>query len=134
MLFNMPVVFAQFEADLLGIRTREGMAAARARGKLKGRQPKLSARQQAEPVRMHATGDYTIAELMKVFSVGRPTVCRALERIGILAWPAWATTCQGSRVHVPNACLDTTPPERVLRLDHLQLHEPRQQRRTPGAC
>ena len=80
MFFNMLAVFAEFEADLLKMRTREGMAVARARGKLKGRQPKLSARQQAELVRMHATGDYTIAELMEVFSVGRATVYRVLER------------------------------------------------------
>ncbi|MED7826137.1 recombinase family protein [Streptomyces chiangmaiensis] len=82
MFFNMLAVFAEFEADLLRMRTREGMAVARARGKLKGRQPKLSARQQAELVRMHATGDYTIAELMEVFSVGRATVYRVLERAG----------------------------------------------------
>jgi hypothetical protein len=29
---------------------------------------------------MHATGEYTIAELMEVFSVGRATVYRTLER------------------------------------------------------
>lgn len=78
--FNMLAVFAEFEADLLKMRTREGMAVARARGKLKGRQPKLSARQQAELIRMHATGEYTIAELMEVFSVGRATVYRVLQR------------------------------------------------------
>jgi len=38
--------FAEFEVDLLRMRTREGMAAARAKGKLKGRQPKLSKKQQ----------------------------------------------------------------------------------------
>ena len=53
---------------------------ARAKGKLRGKQPKLTARQQAELTRMHATGDYTIAELMEVFSVGRATVYRVLER------------------------------------------------------
>jgi DNA invertase Pin-like site-specific DNA recombinase len=62
------------------MRTREGMAIARSRGKLKGRQPKLTTRQQAELVRMHASGDYTIAELMEVFSVGRATVYRVLSR------------------------------------------------------
>lgn len=82
MFFNMLAVFAEFEADLLKMRTREGMAVARARGKLKGRQPKLSARQQAELVHMHATGEYTIAELMEVFTVGRATVYRVLERAG----------------------------------------------------
>ena len=80
MFFNMLAVFAEFEADLLRMRTREGMAVARSRGRLKGRQPKLTPRQQAELVRMHATGDYTIAELMEVFSVGRATVYRALDR------------------------------------------------------
>jgi hypothetical protein len=30
--------------------------------------------------RMHATGDYTLAELMEFFSVGRATVYRVLER------------------------------------------------------
>ena len=80
MFFNMLAVFAEFEADLLKMRTREGMAIARSRGKLKGKQPKLTARQQAELARMHATGEYTIADLMEVFSVGRATVYRVLNR------------------------------------------------------
>lgn len=80
MFFNMLAVFAGFEAGLLKMRTREGMAIARSRGKLKGRVPKLTARQQAELVRMHATGDYTIVELQEVFSVGRATVHRVLDR------------------------------------------------------
>jgi hypothetical protein len=62
------------------MRTREGMAIARARGRLKGRKPKLTARQQAELTRMHVTGEYTIADLMEVFSVGRATVYRVLNR------------------------------------------------------
>jgi DNA invertase Pin-like site-specific DNA recombinase len=37
--------FAEFEVDLLPMRTREGMAIARANGKLKGKPPKLSAHQ-----------------------------------------------------------------------------------------
>jgi DNA invertase Pin-like site-specific DNA recombinase len=85
MFFNMLAVFAEFEADLLRMRTRAGMAVAHARGKLKGHQPKLSTRQQAELVRMHATGEYTIAELMEVFSVGRATVYRVLQRTGAKA-------------------------------------------------
>ena len=31
---------------------------------------------------MHATGGYTIAELMEVFSAGRATVYRVLDRAG----------------------------------------------------
>ena len=81
MFFNILATFAEFEVDLLRLRTREGMAIARAKGKLRGKQPKLTARQQAELARMHATGEYTIAELMEVFSVGRATVYRTLERL-----------------------------------------------------
>ncbi|MET8048307.1 recombinase family protein [Streptosporangium sp. NPDC005286] len=80
MFFNMLAVFAEFEAGLLKMRTREGMAVARSRGRLKGRRPKPTARQQAELVRIHATGEYTIAELMEVFSIGRATVYRVLGR------------------------------------------------------
>ena len=88
MFFNMLAVFAEFEADLLKMRTREGMATARARGKLKGKQPKLTARQQAELTRMHAAGGYTIADLMEVFSVGRATVYRVLNRAASTPGPA----------------------------------------------
>jgi predicted DNA-binding protein (UPF0251 family) len=31
-------------------------------------------------VRLHSSGEYTIAELMEVFSVGRATVYRVLHR------------------------------------------------------
>ena len=82
MFFNMLAVFAEFEADLLKLRTREGMAVARSKGKLKGKKPKLTARQQAELVRMRASGEYSIADLMEMFSVGRATVYRVLERAG----------------------------------------------------
>ena len=80
MFFNILATFAEFEVDLLRLRTREGMAVARAKGKLRGKKPKLTARQQTELARMHSTGEYTIADLMEVFGVGRATVYRTIER------------------------------------------------------
>ncbi len=80
MFFNILATFAEFEVDLLRMRTREGMAVARAKGRLRGRQPKLSAKQQAELRRMHASGDYSIADLAELFTVSRPTVYRTLQR------------------------------------------------------
>jgi DNA invertase Pin-like site-specific DNA recombinase len=80
MFFNILATFAEFEVDLLRMRTREGMAVARAKGKLRGKQPKLSAKQQAELRRMHGSGEYTIADLAELFSVSRPTVYRSLQR------------------------------------------------------
>ncbi|WP_245596831.1 recombinase family protein [Leisingera aquimarina] len=80
MFFNILATFAEFEADLIRMRTREGMVIARAKGKLRGKQPKLSEKQQRELCRMHATGDYSISDLAEVFSVSRPTVYRTLNR------------------------------------------------------
>jgi DNA invertase Pin-like site-specific DNA recombinase len=80
LFFNILATFAEFEADLIRMRTREGMAVARARGKLRGKKPKLSDRQQQELWKMHATGDYSISDLADLFSISRPTVYRTLVR------------------------------------------------------
>lgn len=80
MFFNILATFAEFEVDLLRMRTREGMAIARAKGRLKGRQPKLSAKQQTELRRMHTSGDYTISDIADLFNISRPTVYRTLKR------------------------------------------------------
>jgi len=47
---------------------------------LRGRQPKLSTKQQTELRRIHASGDYSIADLAELFTVSRPTVYRTLQR------------------------------------------------------
>ncbi len=80
MFFNILATFAEFEADLIRLRTREGMKIARANGKLRGKQPKLSDKQQKELSRMHGTGKYSIGDLAELFSVSRPTVYRTLAR------------------------------------------------------
>jgi len=80
MFFNILATFAEFEADLIRMRTKEGMAVARAKGKLKGKKPKLSDRRQTELRRMYDTGDYSISDLAELFAVSRPTVYRVLQR------------------------------------------------------
>ena len=82
MFFNILATFAEFESDLIRMRTREGMAIARAKGKLRVKQPKLSEKQQKELMRMHATGGYSISDLAELFSISRPTVYRTLQRAG----------------------------------------------------
>ena len=80
MFFNILATFAEFEADLIRLRTRKGMKIARAKGRLRGKQPKLSDKQQKELGRMHGTGQYTISDLAELFSISRPTVYRTLLR------------------------------------------------------
>ncbi len=80
MFFNILATFAEFEVDLIRLRTREGMAMARAKGKLRGKRPKLSDKQHKELWRMYETGEYSINDLAELFAVSRPTVYRALAR------------------------------------------------------
>ena len=80
MFFNILATFAEFESDLIRMRTREGMKIARAKGKLRGKKPKLSEKQHRELRRMYDTGDYSISDLADVFAVSRPTIYRTLQR------------------------------------------------------
>ena len=60
-------------------RTREGVARAKAEGKYKGRQHKLSPTDAEKLRRMHASGDYTAAELGRFFGLHRTSVYRYLR-------------------------------------------------------
>ena len=87
MFVTMLAVFAEFEADLIKMRTREGMARPQVRAKLKGRKPKLSPTQEAKLAKDHGTGDYSIGDLAELFGVSRPTVYRALARRAAASLP-----------------------------------------------
>ncbi len=88
LLFNVLAMVAEFEADLIRTRTREGMKVARAKGRLRGKQPKLSPQQEAVLASLHAAGEHTSSELAQLFGVARSTVYRALERQARAAEPA----------------------------------------------
>lgn len=80
LLFNVLAMVAEFEADLIRLRTKEGMRVAKAKGRLHGRKPKLNPRQEAHLVSLRAAGEHSTAELADLFGVSRPTVYRALQR------------------------------------------------------
>jgi len=80
LLFNVLGMVAEFEADLIRIRTREGMAVAKAKGRLKDEQPKLSKTQRKHLLTPHDAGEHTQAELAELFRVSRTTVYRELQR------------------------------------------------------
>ena len=80
LLFNVLAMVAEFESDLIRLRTREGMRVAKAKGHLRGKQPKLSGRQEAHLVSLVHSGEYSTREVADLFNVGRSTVYRAIER------------------------------------------------------
>ena len=62
------------------LRTVEGMKVAKARGRLRGKQPKLSRKQEAHLVSLVHSGEYSTLEVAELFGVGPSTVYRAIER------------------------------------------------------
>ncbi len=81
LLFNVLAMVAEFEADLARMRTREGMKVARAKGRLRGKQPKLSPAQEKHLVSLYHGGEHTVGELEELFGVTRSTVYRAVHRM-----------------------------------------------------
>jgi transposase len=59
---------AEFESDLIRLRTREG-------------KPKLKPNQAKHLLELHDSGTYTQAELAELFGVGRSTIYRTIERM-----------------------------------------------------
>jgi DNA invertase Pin-like site-specific DNA recombinase len=56
LLFNLLTMIAEFESDLIRMRTREGMKVAKAKGRLRGKQPKLKPAQEAHLVELWRAG------------------------------------------------------------------------------
>src|SRR3954452_25320892 len=78
LLFNVLAMVAEFESDLIRLRTKEGMRVAKAKGRLRGRQPKLNPRQEAHLVPLLKSGEYSTTEIGDLFGVARSTVYRAI--------------------------------------------------------
>ena len=62
------------------MRTMEGLEAARSRGRVGGRKPKLSLLQQKELLRMVEAKEKTMAEIGEVFGISREAVYGYVSR------------------------------------------------------
>ncbi|MFI0396953.1 recombinase family protein [Paracoccus sp. p1-h21] len=77
LVFHVFASIAQFERERIGERTREGLEAARRRGRVGGRPPALSAEQKKEVQRLRDEDRRSIAELARLFRVSQNTIRRA---------------------------------------------------------
>jgi len=60
--------------------TRDGLLAARARGRTGGQRPTLTPRQATIVRQMYDSGDYTVQQIAAEFGVTRPTIYRHLDQ------------------------------------------------------
>ncbi len=82
MMLQMIGAFAEFERAILRERTKAGLDAARKRGRIGGRRPKLRPDQQDEIVEMVSKGTKTAADAARLFNVHPATVSRILASVG----------------------------------------------------
>ena len=80
MMMQIVGTFAEFERAMLRERTRHGLEAARQRGRIGGRRPKLKPYQQQEIVQLVNSGQKTAADAARLFNVHPATVSRLLHR------------------------------------------------------
>lgn len=94
MFFHILGAIAEFEHALLSERTRDGLAAARTRGRTGGRPPALGPRQIALARQMYDSTDeegfslYTVADIAAEFNVARSTIYRHLDTSPSTSAPA----------------------------------------------
>jgi DNA invertase Pin-like site-specific DNA recombinase len=79
LFFTMIAAFSQFEHDLMVARTKDGLAAARARGRMGGRKPKLTDAQKKQVKTLYDAKELTVREIAALFNITPPTVYRTLE-------------------------------------------------------
>ena len=79
-MFGMLSVLAEFQRELIVANTRDGLAAARARGRKGGRKPRLSPEQAAHAQQLYDAGTHTVAQIAALLGVARPTVYGYLDR------------------------------------------------------
>jgi DNA invertase Pin-like site-specific DNA recombinase len=78
LVFHIFAALAQFERRLIQERTRAGLAAARARGRVGGRRRKLTELQARMAREMYDSRKHTVADIARTFGVTRPTIYREL--------------------------------------------------------
>jgi len=79
LFFHMVAAFAEFEHSLMVARTKDGLAAARARGRVGGRKPKLTDGQKKTVRKLYDSRELTVKEIAAMHSVSSPTVYSALR-------------------------------------------------------
>lgn len=79
LIFHIFGALAEFEREIIRERTNAGLAAARARGRIGGRKPKLTSKQIELAKRMHADKSNDIDTICQTLGISRSTLYRVIR-------------------------------------------------------
>jgi DNA invertase Pin-like site-specific DNA recombinase len=82
LVFHMFGALAEFERDLTRERTRAGLTAARARGRLGGRPKRLTPEKRRLAVQLYRAREHSIAEICRLMGISKPTLYSYLAEAG----------------------------------------------------
>jgi len=127
-LFGMLSVLAELQRELIVANTRDGLAAARARGRRGGRPPKLTPDQVALAQRLYDAGEHTVAHIADMLGIPRSTIYGHLNKTTI-----------GTRPHARKTAVTPSPPAAepppdTDRPGDRRTHAPASAPPTPRAC
>lgn len=72
--------FAEFEREMIRERTKAGLAAARAEGRIGGRKPKLSENQRKDIIENIQSGRKTGDQMARLYNVSEATISRIIAK------------------------------------------------------
>lgn len=81
LMFTFMAGISQFERDLISQRTKEGLDAARARGKKGGRKHKLDDNKKKTVYDLYQQKKTTVKDICDMFGITKPTLYKAIEEI-----------------------------------------------------
>ncbi|MBB5597664.1 recombinase family protein [Neomicrococcus lactis] len=93
-MFGMLSVLAELQRELIVANTRDGLAAARARGRTGGRRPKLTPDQAHHAQQLYDAGTHTVQRIADLLQVPRSTIYGHLDKASIGRRPTAKATLE----------------------------------------
>ncbi len=128
-MFGMLSVLAELQRELIVANTRDGLSAARVRGRRGGRPPRLTPDQVALAQRLYDAGEHTVAQIAGMLDVPRSTIYGHLDKATVGTRPHAQKT-----VATPSPPVSPTSAPRMSRACPSCGHDPRTREEATAQC
>lgn len=83
LIFHIFGALAEFERNLIRERTKAGLEAARARGRLGGRPKRLELNKRKLTLKLYLAKEHTVQEICKMMGISKPTLYQYLKELSL---------------------------------------------------